>query len=286
MRSALLILLVGCDAGQVQIIDNEVDPATDPTGSTTPTSGTTPTTTTEEGPVLTVVVEGSLEDRSPNDSLASQTPDPYSYGLRRLELMQGPDDPNPALIFDYGDGDVLVDMRARNDVASVNMVDLPSAAFTHARIALTWVEVEVDATVHDLPVVDTWTAPLQLHQVLSDQGDDRQGDVTVSGQVGGFPLEVSQHWPLIYSDPGPGMTVESLGGETLLTFTLAQPILTSPDAEDTTATMRFFIAESFRWLDAAQPGYAEDQWDVPIVGLPELVMQLGANAFEVEVTPT
>ncbi len=73
-----------------------------------------------------------------------------------------------------------------------------------------------------------------------------------------------------------------MDGETLLTLALAQPIEISPSATDTTTLMRFFVKDSFRWLDQAEPDYTDGMWDVPIALLPEPVFQVGANGFEVQ----
>ena len=109
--------------------------------------------TTASGPTLTIRVAGALEDRSSDDGLAGQTPSVWTYGLQRFELLRTPDDPNPAVIFDYAPDFVLVDMLSDNVVAEVPIAQLPAGSFPYFRIVLTHSEVVVATALHQIPKI-------------------------------------------------------------------------------------------------------------------------------------
>ncbi len=242
-----------------------------------------------EGPFLTIVVQGSSEDRSPDDGLASQTPDPYYYGLQRLELLRSADDTDPELIFDYDPDYILVDMHGRNEVAYVPLSTLPEGSFLFFRFVLTLLEGDVEAQLHDVPVIGTTTTTLTILQALSDnvtiEDETRnQGDVVISGEAEGIPFSVPAHWDLVYPEPAPASWSESIDGKTRVTSLMVPPLLVSPDpAEDVTQVIVYYIANGFRWQDEDNDGYDDDVWDVTIGAIPhaEPVLRFGANDYEV-----
>ena len=242
-----------------------------------------------EGPILSVVVVGSLEDRSPDDGLSAQTPEPYFYWLEKLELMRSDNDPNPEVIFDYYPSYVKVNMHAPEGAEPIYVgpIDqLPYGYFTHFRITLTVMDCEVEATLHNVPVLGTLITPLQITYALSDVDNDeltmRQGDVMVSGNIYGRDVTIPSHWPMLYPEPSPDARAESVDGKTQVTFTLSDPIDVSPDADrDVTQGVRYYIYNSFRWEDEDEEGYFENAWDIDVVTLEfEPIRRFGANYFE------
>ena len=261
-----------------------------PDDTAAPADTTAPTdTATPDGPKVTIVVEGDLEDRSPADGLASQTPSVYRYGLQRLELLRALDDPAPAVIFDYAPDYVVVDMLDRNIVATVPMATLPSGAYPYFRIVLTHMEARVDASLHGVPVVGDLAAPLDLLYALSDLHnavyDMDQGDAVVSANFFGTPYSVPTHWGVPAPNPSPGATAEAVDGEWRVTFPVAPAFVPSPETPvDVTYTVRFFVTEGFRWRDLSTPGYTAGAWDVTVAPAAafEPVERFGANAYEVD----
>lgn len=261
----------------------------DATGDTEDATGDTgvDTESPPEGPTLWIVVEGTDEPVEVDDGLASQTPDPYSYGLQRLELLRGADDPSPVLIFDHAPADVSVDMHTSNTVAAVPMATLPEGSFTHFRIRLTELQATVSATFHDVPVVDELTTDVHILYALSDRPDAdpplSQGDARISVSVAGNEITVPQHFDVVYPEPAPGAWAESIDGNTVVTLTLAEPLEVSSEVEeDMTCGIRFFVKDTFRWQDQDQEGYQPGVWDVSLgtPPTPEPVIRMGANKYE------
>lgn len=244
--------------------------------------------TVEEGPFVTIIVRGSLDDFQPNDGLAAQTPDPYIYGLQKLELLRTADDPAPHVVFDYDPGFVEVDMHGDNVVAKVPIPTLPTDTFSHFRITLSHLEIEVDATIHGVPVIETLSTRLQVFYALSDLQDQAgktfdQGEAVATATLGGQTYETPYDWAVEYPNPGPNAWADSFENKTRVTFTM-NPLLDTVTATpiDLTYVNVYYILGSFRWQDQAQPGYTEDVWDSTLGPPPavEPVLRLGANAYQ------
>jgi|GEM_PF-3024368 len=244
--------------------------------------------TGSSGPTLKIRVDGSLDDRSPDDGLAAQTPSVWEYGLQRLELLRSDDDPNPEVIFDYAPGFVTVDMLTDNVVAEVPIASLPSGSFPYFRIVLTHAHVVVDAALHEVPTINDHATELDLVYALSDVDAEgitmSQGDVTVTADIYGTEYQVPTRWPVQSPSPAPTAWAEAVDGEWRVTFAVHPSLTPSPQVTtDVTYAIRFYIANAFRWRDQAEPGYAADIWDLTI-GPPagyEPVERFGANAYEV-----
>ena len=180
-------------------------------------------------------------------------------------------------------------MHASNTVARVPIASLPDGTFTHFRIALTHVDMEVGVAFHNVPVVSDATTRMRIVYGLAPVDVSGahlvQGDMRLSGSLFNTPFSVTQHVESPAPVAGPGVTVSYAGGETHVTFMLAAPLVTSPEVPtDVTHICRFFITGSFRWEDTAAPAHAPDVWDVDLAanGHPldaEPVTQLGANGF-------
>lgn len=238
------------------------------------------------GPMLTIVVEGSLEDLNITDGSSGQTPDPYFYGLQRLQMLDPTGATAPATVFDHAPGQVMVDMLGRTVVARVPIADLPDGTYTQFRIVLTVLEATVNATVHDIPSVGTLATPLAITYALSNVNNDdyemRQGDAIIASSVLGVSFE--RHFPVSYPEPSPGGWAESVDGRTFVTFALAEPLVVSSDVPaDVAYVIRYYVHESFRWTDLRLEGYAAGEWDVSAspTGVNEAVTRFGANGFEV-----
>ena len=122
-----------------------------------------------------------------------------------MELLRSADDPDPALVFDYDPAYVLVDMHERTEVAKIPLAELPTGVFTHFRLVLTHLDVDVMATLHQVPTIDTLTSKLNLVYALSDVEIDGatldQGDAVFALSVGGQTFTSAQHWPPAYPSP-------------------------------------------------------------------------------------
>jgi hypothetical protein len=241
------------------------------------------------GPHATILYQGSLEDRAPADGLAAQTPSTYLLGVRRLELLRGPDDPDPAVVFDLGKGYALIDMHERNEVAKVSIPDLPSGTFTHFRVSMTHAEVAVAARLHDVPVVGQVDTTLGILYGFAEVHVEpglklSHGAALVTASLFGQDVTVPTTWtgyPL--PEPGPGAWTEVAGGQTVATWPLDPPLqATVVVPSDVTFEATFFIADGFRWQDAAGEGHGDGVWDVRYGTPPsiETVVRFGANDLE------
>lgn len=111
------------------------------------------------------------------------------------------------------------------------------------------------------------------------------GDSRLSGTIAQVPFAITRHLVPAPPIPGPGAITTFDGDTTHVTFILAAPlVISSATPTDVTHICRFFIADSFRWQDSAEPGHQADVWDVdlPDQGNPaaaEAIKQLGANGF-------
>ncbi len=273
------------DTAAAQDTSAAADSSVAPTDTaTTDTSGTD----TASGPMLTIVVEGDLDDRSPDDGLAAQTPKVYAYGLQRFELLESKDDPTPDVVFDYAPDFVRVDMLDRNVVAAVPIADLPNGTYPYFRIVLTHLETTVDATLHGVPVVDDLATELGVVYGLSDVDsgdlDLSQGEGVVSANVLGNPVSFPIQWPLIAPSPAPNAWAEAVDGEWRVTFAVSPALAPSSSVPtDVTYAITFYVTNSFRWTDQPGTGHADDVWDIDLGTPPtvEPVSRFGANAYEV-----
>lgn len=241
------------------------------------------------GPLLRIYVEGSLEDKAPADGLSAQTPEPYAYGLQRLEMLRSADDPAPETIFDYGAEHVMVDMHASNLVAEVPASDLPDDVFTHFRITVPLLKATVAGTLHEVPTLGTWSTDLDITYALADLDTEElgamdQGDARVSLEVFGNPMTFPFHWPVAYPLPAPDAWAEAVDGTTLVTFALSPPLTVSSFAgADVAYRITYFVHDSFRWQDEDEEGYVEAVWDIKASSPQtfEPVLWFGSNAYAV-----
>ena len=85
-----------------------------------------------------------------------------------------------------------------------------------------------------------------------------------------------------YPEPAPASWAESIDGRTAVTSALLEPLDVRAVSADRRYTIRYYVADSFRWEDQGSAGYAEGAWDLraspPDV---EPVRRFGANAYEV-----
>lgn len=249
--------------------------------------------TAVDGPKLVIVVEGSTEEIPPDDGHASQTPEPYRYGLQRMLLLRDVDDPAPEVIFDHAPSHVLVDMHDRTTVAEVAIAGLPQGSFPYFRIALTHVDATVETRLHGVPVVGTVKVPMRIVYALSDATVDAiamdQGDARATANIYGQVVTTPYSWPVTYPLPVPGAWAESIGGTTYVTFMLPEPLeVSAAPTDDLTFAIRYQIRDSFRWIDTdAEEGYADGVWDITVSTpiFAETVVQFGATSFELVPEP-
>ncbi|MBT3219778.1 MAG: hypothetical protein HN348_11850 [Proteobacteria bacterium] len=238
--------------------------------------------------LLSINVEGSLDDRTPQDGFSAQTPEPYYYGLQRFEMLESKDDTEPTVVFDYAPDFVYVNMHDTNEVAVVEQKDLEDGTYTHFRLVLTHVQVKVDATIRNVPFIGNYPTKITMMMALSDFeskdfGTMTQGQGFSSCIVGPDEMVFPFDGDLEYPEPGPFAWAESIDGETWVTFTLAEPVVVSPTSTDQAYVMRFYIYEGFRWEEQDLATYVDGVWDIPADGDPEPVMRFGANAYEVDI---
>ena len=265
--------------------DSTSEPADD-TGETAP-DAVDELEVEETGPFLTLVVEGSLEDHSPDDGLAAQTPSPYFYGLQRVEMLREEGDPEPVVVFDYSPNYVMVDMAGRTEVGKIPISRIPEGTYSHFRIVLSLVDCEVEAFLHEVPVLDTHRTDIHIVYALSDIDTEElqmsQGDAVANATVYGQPVSIPSHWDVVYPNPSPYAWSESIGGKTYVTFRFMPGMeITHSIEEDVTQVVRYYIYNAFRWRDQDLEEYEVDTWDITVSTPPsaEPVLRFGANHFE------
>ena len=282
LLSLWLIALSCTGTGQLGLDDADADADADTDADTDADSDA------DTDSLLSINVEGSLDDRAPADGLSAQTPDPYYYGLRRFEMLESKDDADPLVVFDYAPDFVYVNMHDTNEVAVVEQKDLEDGTYTHFRLVLTHLQAKVDATIRNIPVLGSLPTKITMMMALSDF-ESKEFGVMTQGQgfssctVGANEMVFPFEGELEYPEPGPFAWAEAVDGETWVTFTLAAPVVVSPTSTDQAYVMRFFIKDGFRWEEQDLPAYQDAIWDIPVDGDPEPVRRFGANAYEVEV---
>lgn len=237
------------------------------------------------GPVIAVHVRTLGAVYNHDDGFSGQTSRQAYQGIRRAELLRQEGDPNPLVLFDYGDGFVEAGYNAGDDtvVGAARIADLVDGRFTVGRTVVTHSRYEVDAVMH----TNGLSIPGEFDnvQVLSDRtevgGQARsQGWFRYVFRAGGmeFPLEGNDA-PLPSAPTTGGFRLDLDDGEATYTFPIDITIDTG-SLVDAAIVMEVNMYESFRWEDQAQPGYASGIFDTsPTASEP--VRRFGANTFTV-----
>lgn len=239
------------------------------------------------GPVIEVHVRTNDAIYSHADGWSGQTSRDAYQGIRRVELLRQGSDPNPLVLFDYGDGFVEAGYNAGDDtlVGAARITDLVDGQFTVGRSVITHSRYKVDAIMH----TNGLSIPGEFDniQVLSDRteinGQARsQGWFRYVFRAAGmeFPLE-GNNAPLPSVPTTGGFRLDLNEGEATYTFPVDITIDTSAIVSSA-IVIEVNMNESFRWEDQSLPSYAPDVFDATPTSS-EPVRRFGANSFSVYV---
>ena len=264
-------------------------PATPSTPPSAPPSGVPGVSQgSGKGPYVTFVIEGSLEDRVPDDGFSGQTPNPYYFGVQKLEFLRTPDDENPEVIFDHSPHWVLADLYAPETiVAKVPIAQLPDGVFNYFRVVLTHVEAGLDVSFHGVPFFGEMQAHLNIIYALSDIDSGtltmNQGDANIEIDFAGSPMTVPYQLQPAFPPATDQFWVESVDNQTVVNCMFSPPFVVSPMLHgDVTYVMRYYFKDSFRWQDTDAPGYSNGAWDVSLDNMVpswETIVWFGATKY-------
>lgn len=219
------------------------------------------------------------------DGLSGQTPLSHVSGLKKFELLTDDSDPEPLLVFDYGQEFVEVSYDDGADTVAYSLPAhaLPIETYTVARVVHSHVRYRIEATMHNLGL--HLPGEFDNLQVLSDDtlidGELRQAgyyeyEFSTAGQT--FPTSGENAPVPEWSETG-GFSVKFEDGEWAYYFPVFLPL--TPDVpEDVDVVLEVNMFESFRWQDQELPDYAPGVFDTTATSF-EPVLRFGANSFQV-----
>lgn len=240
------------------------------------------------GPLVHIHLRVAMEPFAHPPGTSGQQPSRHRAGMRSFYLLRDAGDPEPARVFDFGDGFAEVGYEPGDDtiVASVPIRELVAGHFSVGRVVHTHADYTVDATLHhsgyDLPgQVDHLVAMSDrttLDGVARDRGFYRflfrSGSLEVPHEGTGMEVPVL---------PSGGFGVRIEDGEHAYYFPTSLLIDTGLGS-DIHMVMEVNMHESFRWNDEAGAGHAPGVFDISPVAW-EPVRQFGANSFRIYVDP-
>jgi hypothetical protein len=241
-----------------------------------------------EGPTLEFVIVGDPDsDVTFQDSYASQTPAAFFVGVQKVELLASADDPSPVTVFDAGDDKFTeVDMQASTSLATIDLFQVLSGTYTHARIQLATARFAVQATVHPPFPVPSLQGPVSVVAALGDTVIDStprsQDWVQYSFSAGGFPfVKTGALPPFPRSATG---TVIKESGRTWLQMELSEHLTIAPSLSmNYVATVRMKTKNCFRWEDQSTSGHATGVFDTDSSGNSEPVESFGPGDYSIVV---
>ncbi len=238
------------------------------------------------GPEVVIHVRANDVPFDHQDGFAGQTPMAQAYGVTSLRLLDGRQDPEPQIIFDHGLDYVEASFAPGADtvVGSAVASTLPAASYDWARVGLSHVRIDIDATMHAMGLdID---GEFDVVTALAE-GVEIDGEARVMGWwryvfnagAQSFPLEGTGGGPPLGVAPGATVEVVEEEGETALYF----PVLLATDptiASDVHIVMDFNVDGSFRWIDEDSPDFATGVFDTTSTTT-EMIRRVGANDYEI-----
>jgi hypothetical protein len=299
LASFLLAACGGSSAG----VDDPTSPSPDPgagpgsgTGTGDPGSvpgtpgdpGTPGSPPATSGAQITIELAGSVAPFAHADGFAGETPTRQIVAVKSLYLLRAPDDPSPVQVFDLGAAPVEADLvtGATTTIAKVALASLPSGVFTRAKVGVAYVRYSVAARLHSgVTAVD---GRYDNEQVLSDgavlDGVPRdKGWFRYSFAIGAttYGTLEGDDAPTPVATGAGGIVMDMSGPQTFYVFPVALAI-DPASKQDRTVRFEANVADSFRWQDQANAGYATGVFDTTPSTF-EPVMAFGANAFSLSV---
>jgi hypothetical protein len=298
LASFLLAACGGSSAGVDDPTSPSPDPSSDPgsgpgtatgdPGSVPGTPGTPGSPPSSSGAQVTIELAGSVSPFAHADGFAGETPTRQIVAVRSVYLLRAPDDPSPVQVFDLGAAAVEADLvtGATTTIAKVPLASLPSGVFTRAKVGVAYVRYSVAARLH--AGATALDGRYDNEQVLSD-GAVVDGVTRDKGWFRyAFAMGATTYGALEGDDaPTPvatgagGIVMDMSGPQTFYVFPATLAIDPASD-QDRTVRFEANVADSFRWQDQANPGYAPGVFDTTPSTF-EPVMAFGANSFTLTV---
>lgn len=240
------------------------------------------------GPSLEIHLRATAAPFAHADGLSGETPRKESLGIRSLRLGTASNDPNPAVVFDKGGAFVEAALDDKSDtiVATVPVAQLRAGSYSWAKVGVSHVRYQVDATMHsgglDVPGFFDNVQVLSNGTTVDGQAHDSGWyqfkfvtGMTVWGTISGAngPL------PTYPMTGGIGLVIES--GAAYYTF----PVTTIIDPGITTdwrVILELNVDRDFRWEDTPGAGHMDGVFDAEPTAF-EPVRRFGANTFVLRV---
>jgi hypothetical protein len=252
---AACLPLAACGtAGIGESADASTSPVS-PTGKTFSVSGLSSGECADECPLPT------------DSTLAYQTPTGLRIGVAEVELLRSAGDPAPHRILAASPA-IDADLVAGATFVAVDTGSIPDGTYTHLRVKLDWILIQVGATAHSasMSIPGTFDVDYALSNYRDpEQGARVQGDYLATFAAFGaqFPQTGVQSvagFPPSY----PNGVVDLTGDAYRITFAMPQgPVVIDQDAPASVdARLTYFIEDSFGWRDLAGPNYVTDVFDL------------------------
>lgn len=237
------------------------------------------------GPTLEIHLRASAAPFAHTDGYSGETPRKASVGIRSLRLGSGPTDPTPLVVFDKGASYVEAGTNDGDDtiVATVPVATLRAGSYSWAKIGVSHVRYQIDATMHngvDVPGVFDNVQVLSNGTALDGQIHD-SGWYTFKFVAGGLTLGMvsGANGPVPTYPTASQIALVIEGGAAFYSF----PIATAVDpglSTDWRVVLEINVDRDFRWEDTAGAGHAAGVFDTEPAAF-EPVRRFGANTFVV-----
>lgn len=234
------------------------------------------------GPKVTIHVRTSTAPFPHQDGFSGQTSTKTKQGIRSFRLLRSANDPQPLVVFDYGNGFVEAGYDDGDDtvVGVVPVAKLVPGTYTIAQFGVTHSRFRVNSVAHygggAYPGVYDCVQALSDNTTLDGKARARgwyRYVFTTSGQS--FPQE-GPDAPLPTQAETGGFVMKSANGQTWYELPV-NIVIPSGVVADVTAVMSVNMNDAFRWEDQDLPGYTKGVYDTTPVSF-EPVRRYGANA--------
>lgn len=229
---------------------------------------------------IAIYVVGDLGPRPP-DQYSGQTPRAQSVDISRFELLRSQSDPAPVTVFDHGSAPVRCDLLGTTLAGKGSSDRIPAGSYTHGRALMGLFQATVEMTAHasgsSFPGTLTVTQAINATELNGQAWPKGKAEYAFDYGVGKTSSPgLAQPLP---STAG-GVLVEE-GSRTWLVFPFSVPFLINPgDLSPRTATIVYYVHQSFRWEDQPKPGFDAGVFDYEVAtNSTEPVRNFGARGY-------
>lgn len=236
-------------------------------------------------PQLRIWIAGDKKPVSFTDGLAGKTPNDFTMGIQKFEILRSRTDPNPVTVFDFKDKFTQSSMDVRTLVGAGFFSTIPKGTYTFGRTTVVNMSFNVPASAH----AAGFAIPglLKIYYAIGNHKDAKGktykiGDVAGSFDGAGQSFPYQTNIPVKFSLSDPETWVETSSGKTEFYFKIGKPIDSSVVTQDVDVTLNFSIYEAFRWRDLDKPKYTKNVFDMTTSpSTSEQVLRYGANNYRI-----